>query len=246
MDTTTFDEFNRATARRGAQDLAEHRTRVRRGIGCVALVAVALVGAAACGRPSAVPPPIGARPSPTVPGPAASPSPPDSPAASSGSPGPSGSPGVPDCRPADLDPRPVYDGQGAAGTGIGYVIVRNQGPGACRLATYPTLLATDAGTGALTPVPSRRTASTQNPVLLKPGRWAVFDLAYASGPVGPSCHPPVPYRGLWLVLADGRRYPLPGFEIDLICVDVRVGPWRLSTWPDRPEGANPRVAPAPS
>jgi hypothetical protein len=225
---------------------AQRRARARRAI---AIAAAALVigfagGAAiAFARPVPTPPPVGTSPSVTVPSTTPAPAPSTAPSTDDNPPRAAGE----DCRPGDLDPRPFYGFEGAAGSHYSAVLVRNISATSCRLRTYPTLRYTDPA-GQVHSMPATRDPS-QPAVTLAPGRYASFYVRVASGNPfesgDPRCGQPQDYRGMSVVLADNRSYPLPELRISFQCGTPRVSPWGLfDRSPDTL--ANPTRAPAPS
>jgi len=218
---------------RALRHAAERRTRTRRAAVAAIGVATALAAAVAVTLLRNAPRsevPIGPVPSMAVagsPSPSTieSPAPPPSPTARA-----AGS----DCRPADLDPRPYYDGEGAAGTSISYVIVQNRGATACRLGTYPTLRYTDGG--VVKPVPAQRIADRQAPVLLAPGRYAQLSVAR------PNCASTRAYQGLWVELTTGENFRLPAFRLPADCGLLQITPWTVSDFPGQ-VGVSPTRAP---
>jgi hypothetical protein len=187
------------------------------------------------------------------PGTRAEPSPSAIPAGPSGSgstapaSGPTGSAGVPPvgaCRPADLDPRPWYGGEGAMGSAFRTILVRNAGPVPCRLSTYPALW--DSGRAAA--VPADPKAATQPVVTLAPDRYAAFTIRTANGyagldPSSPQCAHPQDLRNLSVVVDGDLRYPLPGFTLSYQCGRPEVGPW---TAYDRSPQTLPNASRAPA
>ncbi len=244
------DTMNSPLAEPGAlRGEAERRRRVSRGI---AVAAVALVvglggGAAyALGRPTAAPPaPPATSPTPSVvPTPSPSGSPAPSPSESESTSAPPRAPGA-DCRPEDLDPRPWYGAEGAAGSAINWVAVQNVGGTACRLRS-PVVIVDVSGTP--TPMPTRSVDPAPSPasLLLPPGGYAAFAVRTTNGnPFGagdPRCAHPADYRHLALRLPGDRLLPLPGFGVSYQCGQPDTNGWRLIT-DVRTEIPFPRRAP---
>src|SRR5215469_9917107 len=188
------------------------------------LLAVALASAVtACSRTSVTLQPT---PSPTLvqiaadsPSPGASPSSPAARAAGA------------DCQAGDLDPRPWYTSEGAAGTDYTGVVVQNRSETACQLRGIPTLLVTDAA-GQLTPFPYNSPCPTCSGVTLAPGGYARFTIATAADPSAPACTGPRgPFQGLLVDFGSGSRYPLPAFTLTLRCGWAQVRGWSAITDP---------------
>lgn len=130
---------------------------------------------------------------------------------------------TPTCRMADLDPRPYYGHEGAAGSAITYVLVTNTSGKPCALGTYPML--DNSGK------PIRQEANTVvKAFVLAPGKNAQFETSNVNGygplsPTDPSCQQPQDYGNLSLDLDNGQHMPLPGLEVAFKCSDLKVGDW---------------------
>jgi RNA polymerase sigma-70 factor (sigma-E family) len=136
------------------------------------------------------------------------------------------------CRPADLDPRPYYAHDGAAGTAYHDVIVQNVSAAVCKLGGFPgfpRIDAVDATTGGVVTLTLEPRGDGQTPVGVAPGEYAMFAISHANGnpfsPGAPECATPRSYRDLQVIFADGSRYPLPGLVLQWEC-----GPGGISGW----------------
>jgi hypothetical protein len=229
-----------------------HRNNVRRAFVTVSVaVLLAVGGLAAYGSRAHNALPVG--PNPTESSVAATPS--VEPTTTSPAPSASASsnvampraPGA-DCRPNDLDARPYYGGEGAAGTAYLTVVVQNVSGTRCRLYGHPTVLFTDPATGQTGTMPTRR-ESDASPVMLQPGQWAQVTFATTNGnpygPGAPECSHPGSYKGLSLVIGDDLPYRLPGLTLSWECGDARIGPWSPAPNGPAASGATVRRAPAP-
>src|SRR5262245_48708983 len=140
-----------AGAVRTVGDRRTQRRRLATVVACASAVSAVTVGIAAL-APRADTPPAGTSPAPaTTPSPATTASPgPAAVASPSSSPHSTHSTA---CTPADLDPRPYYGFDGAAGTAGATVVVHNISGRACRLTGPPKLEGVAAATGRRETIP---------------------------------------------------------------------------------------------
>jgi hypothetical protein len=209
---------------RALRGTGDRRTRVRRLAAAAGIVlAVVLAGtvALAASAPRNLPAVPLPEPTPTTTTVVPSPEP------STQSPTPSSPPTSPtvlgagtNCRAADLDPRPWYGGEGAAGSAYNEVIVQNRSTRPCRLPAIPTLMAVDA-TGHLGPFPATPRAGSD--LTLAAGGYARFTIQTGNNPSPPSCPHPGAYSGFVVDFGDGSSYPLPDFGLALACNAVLHG-----------------------
>jgi hypothetical protein len=204
------------------------------------LLAVALAGTVALAGCEATGPRVG-RPVPDATTPTAPPfaSPTDP------SPGRGGTGGQPsvrvadaDCRAVDLDPRPWYTGDGAAGSVYSGVVVQSRATKPCRLPGIPTVLVTDAA-GATGPFPAATACCADSGVVLVPGGYAGFAIQAGNNPDGPRCAS----GGFALAFDDGSRYPLAGFGVNGSCRSPAIHGWHPVS---DPTSAGPQVTRAPA
>jgi hypothetical protein len=131
------------------------------------------------------------------------------------------------CTAADL-PTTATLGQrnGAAGTSLNYVVLRNRGRSRCTLAGYPSLLRVDAS-GRASTVPADRgspfdpSGTFGTPATVGPGESAqalVTGSMSCDGGINPTT-----YRNLSIEAA-GTRIRVPGLVLQTTC-PLRVGAW---------------------
>jgi RNA polymerase sigma-70 factor (ECF subfamily) len=213
-------ELSELTPTAQADDLrtaGDRRIKMRRA-GAVSLGVVlvtAIVGIVlALVRAHVPPPPVGPTPTdipPTVSTPSAA-------ASMSTSP-----PSDAACQVADLDPRPYYAYEAAAGTAYGQVIVQNISAHACKLTGFPRIDGVDKTTGKVVTVKLNHHGTPGSAQLL-PGQQAYLTFRMLNGP---NCDTPSErsFDRLEIVFADGSRYPLPAFELTWYCFDATLSSW---------------------
>ncbi len=139
------------------------------------------------------------------------------------------------CRTGDLVLAGVPS-NGAGGTGVHIVQVRNSGARRCTLAGRPTLLRTDPATGTLTVVPVTTTMffplpADSTPATIDPGEQAQLNLETSNRCLGTRPTPTITDSGLVLRLADGGRIALRT-AVDATC-GVALSEWYRPTPPPR-------------
>jgi hypothetical protein len=236
FDSVRRDAMSRPLAEpQAVRKAAERRTRGRQAVtACTAalLLAGGLGTVATLLQPGAAPRPGLGAPGPTSPapssaGPSAGGTTPEPPPVL---PPPSAPAGSHPCRAADLDPQPAYDSHTDSGQLYQTVMIRNASASACILTRVPSLGYTDPKQGFVRLVYTLHPDPGLAAMSLRPGGTAALTFRTTNGyggqdPGSPDCQHPMRYTGIAVVLTDGSRFPLPGFEIKVTCGVVTVQLW---------------------
>jgi hypothetical protein len=233
FDSVRHDAMTRPLAGpQAVRKTAERRTRGRHAVtACAAalLLAGGFGTAAALLQPSAAP-----LPGPGAPGLPSSPAPsPVGPSTGGTTPEPPSAsipPGSHPCRAADLDPQPGYDSGDGAGQFHQTVVIRNASASTCVLSRLPSLGYTDPKQRFVRLVYTIALDAGPESISLPPDGTASLTFHTTNGyggldPGSPDCQHPMRYTRIAVVLADGSRFPLPGFEINVTCGVVVVHLW---------------------
>jgi len=195
----------------------DRRIRARRAnaasIGAVLIVAIVAI-VVALGRNHLPPPPTDPTPTDTPPT-RSTPSPEVSRSASP--------PTDAACRLGDLDPRPYYAAEGAAGTAHQQVIVQNVSAGMCVLTGFPRIDGVDKSTGRVVTLTLNHDGTAGSAELL-PGEQAYLTFHSLNGP---NCDSPSErsFDQLEIVFVDGSRFPLRAFRLTWYCFNASMSSW---------------------